>query len=1377
MSIFNGGSGLDIYYGQGDADTINGQGGDDYLFGGAGGDTISGGDGNDLIYGEAGADIIDGGAGDDRIIADLQPASFDYDRASDILKGGTGADTFAFEFGYQDKPGNLAVYDHIVDFSRAEGDLVSLSFRGMAYRYLAWAGAVTAPGFSLTSGKAFATQALYNGPLGVYTAMGVYTWLNAGVTYLMVDVNANNLLDGPDFVLALDGAPTIDRYALPPNATGPIQVVLLGTAGNDTWTGDAQPNVYYGLAGNDVISGLAGSDSLEGGDGDDQIEGGDDGDLIVGGAGNDTLHGGGGTDTIYAGAQSGEAYDQGSVNAVYGEGGDDTLRGGEGQDLLDGGIGNDTINASWGYLGPSGGDTAYGGEGDDEILTSGSTAYGGAGDDRFILGGGSTLTGGTGADRYTVTLGSDGNIGRYDTITDFNAAEGDRLFVSMNTGYGQTAVLRGALNNPNFSLDYGKAFSSDDYGPGFLQVWTWTSGGFTYLIFDHDGSSTLSSGDSLLRFTGTVALDATAFSPTPFVVTLGGGEGADVFNGTFYGEVFYGLNGDDQLHGADGSDTLYGNNGKDQIWGDGGEDTLYGGQGDDKLYGGANNDILKGGAGADILDGGDGNDRLDTAGYELGATDDPATVNTVYGGAGDDTITGGLTRDFLYGGEGSDSIFGSGELYGEAGADGLSIAYLYTAVGYLGSLADGGAGDDYLTGNLGGDILVGGAGKDTLLAGAGNDELRADLADSVVNGESGDDLILIDGLAPGDAPLAGGLFVYGGSDYSDGNDVIKILTDLSASPLVSISGGAGKDRLDLSAATGAVQVDLRLTGAQQTGMGALKLNSIENVTAGDFGATLIGDDGDNVLVGGAGNDVLRGLGGSNSLVGGAGDDRLYGGSNGEALTGGAGNDIVDGGGGGDIYFFGLGSGPITLDLTITGPQDTGEGLDTFTNIFQFDGSDSSDVFRGDDNVNVFYTFNGDDQLYGLGGNDALIAGWGDDHLHGGLGDDNLYGQQGNDTIDGGRGLDTAMIDGLRADYVITTVDGVTTVIGGGFTDTLTNVEYVGFNDQTVYIPPLSLTVTASAAGGLLEGADGADVLIGGVGDDIFDGGVGSDTIAFDNAANGVVVDLGLIGAQDTGAGHDTFIGIENLKGGAFSDLLIGDGGANGLLGGEGQDWLKGGGGVDALVGGEGADSVWGEAGDDVLDGGAGNDTIDGGAGSDTVTYLLAGSRVEVDLSIVEDQLTRGGGIDTLISIENVTGSNYDDLLTGSNLSNILQGGAGDDVLRGGGGTDILTGGAGDDTFVFGPISGSRLSAAGRITDFSAGDLIDLSGIDADLTQAGDQAFMLNNLYGHAGDLSVTYDAFFDQTYVTLSVDNSGYGAAQLILTGNHAALTASDFLL
>lgn len=93
-----------------------GYGGNDLVLGHNGNDTLDGGDGNDVVNGGAGNDIMTGGAGDDLLLGNW---------GVDTMTGGAGADSFVFKAGHSGSYEHLA--DTILDFSRAEGDLIDLS--------------------------------------------------------------------------------------------------------------------------------------------------------------------------------------------------------------------------------------------------------------------------------------------------------------------------------------------------------------------------------------------------------------------------------------------------------------------------------------------------------------------------------------------------------------------------------------------------------------------------------------------------------------------------------------------------------------------------------------------------------------------------------------------------------------------------------------------------------------------------------------------------------------------------------------------------------------------------------------------------------------------------------------------------------------------------------------------------------------------------------------------------------------------------------------------------------------------------------------------------------------------------------------------------
>ncbi|GKS68521.1 hypothetical protein W03_05250 [Nitrosomonas sp. PY1] len=96
---------------------------------------------------------------------------------------------------------------------------------------------------------------------------------------------------------------------------------------------------------------------------------------------------------------------------------------------------------------------------------------------------------------------------------------------------------------------------------------------------------------------------------------------------------------------------------------------------------------------------------------------------------------------------------------------------------------------------------------------------------------------------------------------------------------------------------------------------------------------------------------------------------------------------------------------------------------------------------------------------------------------------------------------------------------------------------------------------------------------------------------------------------------------------------------------------------------------------------AGNNTLTGTpSNNDTASYAAATKSVTVSLLVNTQQNTIGAGLDTLISIENLTGSAFNDNLTGNALNNVLDGRAGNDTLRGWSGADTMIGGLGNDSY-------------------------------------------------------------------------------------------------
>ena len=121
-------------------------------------------------------------------------------------------------------------------------------------------------------------------------------------------------------------------------------------------------------------------------------------------------------------------------------------------------------------------------------------------------------------------------------------------------------------------------------------------------------------------------------------------------------------------------------------------------------------------------------------------------------------------------------------------------------------------------------------------------------------------------------------------------------------------------------------------------------------------------------------------------------------------------------------------------------------------------------------------------------------------------------------------------------------------------------------------------------------------------------------------------------------------------------------------------------GGDSLYGSAAADVINGLNGNDTLKGFGGADRLDGGTGIDTVFYGDSSAGVGINLATGRGVGGSAEG-DTLISIENVFGSNFNDTLTGTSGANQLHGQDGNDVIKGGGGNDFLDGGNGNDILV------------------------------------------------------------------------------------------------
>ena len=248
----------------------------------------------------------------------------------------------------------------------------------------------------------------------------------------------------------------------------------------------------------------------------------------------------------------------------------------------------------------------------------------------------------------------------------------------------------------------------------------------------------------------------------------------------------------------------------------------------------------------------------------------------------------------------------------------------------------------------------------------------------------------------------------------------------------------------------------------------------------------------------------------------------------------------------------------------------------------------------------------------------------------------------------------------------------------------------GSGDDTLMGNQASNELRGNAGDDVLDGGSGDDMLYGNLGDDTFLGGLGADYMngatgqgdIADYSSSTVSLNVGTNNAAENIGGDaagDTLIGIEILKGGTNDDVITGNTVQNTLYGNSGDDTLNA---------SSNDDMIYGGLGDDTLIGSRGADTLDGGGGSDTTSYSNSDAGVRVDLAAGTATGSGHSSGDTLVDIENVFGSRFNDFIYGDNGDNILTGfngidrmfgRGGNDTVIGGGGADLINGGTGNDT--------------------------------------------------------------------------------------------------
>ena len=511
------------------------------------------------------------------------------------------------------------------------------------------------------------------------------------------------------------------------------------------------------------------------------------------------------------------------------------------------------------------------------------------------------------------------------------------------------------------------------------------------------------------------------------------------------------------------------------------------------------------------------------------------------------------------------------------------------------SVVGAGGGDTLRTGDTD-DTIRGGDGNDRIYAGGGRDILHGEGGADDIHGGSGDDVIV-----GGD----GADTLFG----DEGEDTVVYRGDGANGTGVSVDLGQGLGR-----------------GADAEGD---LYHDIEHVQGTSYADTLSGDEADNHLFGGAGDDTIDGRGG---------DDELHAGS---------GRDDLKGGEGRDIYVLDDGGQHVIRNEAEDGKIDTVRMDAAFNALaaLRF-GRDLVISASATFSVRVLRFF--DDRKFRhirFVSSDGVLFEIADEDLSG---THHLVTK----TV---LGLDRAGVAGdLTWSPTNTETFANSRIRLSNFVGSAThaNTLVLGNDDTTVKTGIRDDVITTGSGDDLVDAGNGADtvhahggndIIRGGAGADAIHGGDGIDTVTFDGnpfTGIGVAVDL----EEGTGSGSDaegdTYTAVENADGTPYADVLRGSLFANVLSGRGGNDKLYGG------------------FGNDVLAPGDGSDRVDGGVGWDTVRYGDLAAPVWLDLSkgvvqLLDDDGIPNGHIDHLISIENVEGTPFSDMLMGDAKDNLV----------------------------------------------------------------------------------------------------------------------------
>ncbi|MHC5112514.1 MAG: calcium-binding protein, partial [Planctomycetota bacterium] len=695
--------------------------------------------------------------------------------------------------------------------------------------------------------------------------------------------------------------------------------MFLGGGADDLMLGDGDSVVFadtssvtYDSSGNVI----AASSDPDGGDGDDELILGDGSKIVFLGGGNDDLTMGDGdvilfgdhgditlnaSGDVLSAVSTDDAGDAGDMvtlgdgeKLIFLGGGADTLTSGNGDSIVFGDNGSAILNVDSELVrisipgGSDGADTITLGDGNDEVR-------GGAGDDIIDSGAGADLIfGESGVDIITAGLGSDEVHG---------GTEGDTIF--------------GGVNALGTSTETG-------------------------------------SQDKLI-----------------------GGEDDDVIWGDYGADLIEGGEGFDIIHGLPGDDRILGGTESDDIWGDAGNDIIVGGRGDDTIAAGDGDDLVWGGE-EDIA--ASFFDRSDPSNFEAppGFNSAEARVETGYMPA---MITPVIAFGQSIGSNSDDNPANIDDHPFARERDDLldftEFSALHANLDILvedfNDVISGGEGSDLIFGGGGRDALFGGGGSDYVDGGVERDEVYGEGGDDIVRGGANDDVVHGDymyeiGSSRADAanPLFGDegidqVYGDGGSDFLFGDAGRNEGTVENPDWVQKGQRLWGGDGIDFMYAFANVGVT-----APKAEIDAEVLKWGDELHGGAGGDWLYGNLRQDVLFGDSGNEYIAGdflagpqlaqnefanlIGGDDLILGGSGEDQLLGGGGNDEIWGGANTDWLEGQDGDDTLYGGTDIDIMVLDTRreYFAPDGVGEA-DELPSIDQLDSSlDTFDGFFGNE---------------------------------------------------------------------------------------------------------------------------------------------------------------------------------------------------------------------------------------------------------------------------------------------------------------------------------------------------------------------------------------------------------------------------------------------